>query len=116
MTTVFGIPNCSSVKKARLWLAAQHIDYTFHDFKKLAIDADSLQRWIAAAGLERVLNRKGTTWRGLDAGTQAGAASVDGAVALMMRHPSLIKRPVIEHAGQILLGFDEEHYKKVFGR
>jgi arsenate reductase (glutaredoxin) len=116
MTTVYGIPNCSSVKKARQWLDAQGIDYAFHDFKKLGIDADSLRGWIAAAGLDRVLNRKGTTWRGLDAAEQAQAGDTDEAIALMMRHPSLIKRPVIRQDDQILLGFDEERYQKAFGR
>lgn len=116
MTTVYGIPNCSSVKKARQWLDAQGIDYSFHDFKKLGIDADSLRGWIAAAGLTRVLNRKGTTWRGLGAGEQACADNTEEAIALMMRHPSLIKRPVLRQDGQILLGFDEELYKKVFGQ
>lgn len=116
MTTVYGIPNCSSVKKARQWLDANGIAYAFHDFKKQGIDADTLRAWIEAQGLERVLNRKGTTWRGLAPDTQREANDTGGAIALMMRHPSLIKRPVIRQDGQILLGFDETLYKKVFGR
>lgn len=116
MTTLYGIPNCASVKKARLWLDARGIDYQFHDFKKLGVSPALLARWIEVAGLTRVLNRKGTTWRKLNAAEQASAESTEGAIALMTSQCSLIKRPVLEHQQQTLLGFDEAHYLEIFGQ
>ncbi|MBV8046729.1 MAG: ArsC family reductase [Paludibacterium sp.] len=116
MTIVYGIPNCSSVKKARAWLDAQGIAYQFHDFKKQGIDGARLTRWIDACGMERVLNRKGTTWRALSDSQRAGADTPSGAIALMQAHPSLIKRPVIEQAEHTVLGYDEARYGEVFGQ
>jgi arsenate reductase (glutaredoxin) len=105
---VHGIPNCDTVKKARAWLTAQGVAHEFHDFRKAGLEADTLARWIAAVGAERLLNRKGTTWRGLDAPTQAAAASDRGAMALMLEHTSVIKRPVLQWPdGAITVGFDE---------
>ncbi|BEV70678.1 MULTISPECIES: arsenate reductase [unclassified Paludibacterium] len=116
MTIVYGIPNCASVKKARQWLEAQGIDYTFHDFKKLGIDSEHLTRWVSACGLDRVLNRKGTTWRALSESEKSAADTLAGALTLMETHTSLIKRPVIVHQGGILLGFDAPAYQEAFGR
>jgi len=113
MTIIYGIPNCASVQKARQWLAATGIDYQFHDFKKQGVSALLLEQWIAACDLSRVLNRKGTTWRKLTDQQRAEAESQAGAIALMQHYPSLIKRPVLEHNGQILLGFDASHYQEV---
>lgn len=104
---VYGIPNCDSVKKARAWLSARGIEYRFHDFRKDGLPPDRLDAWIAAAGWERVLNRKGTTWRRLD--DAARAAVVDAATArdAMLGQPSLVKRPVIEwDDGRLTIGFD----------
>ncbi|MES2184903.1 MAG: Spx/MgsR family RNA polymerase-binding regulatory protein [Pseudomonadota bacterium] len=107
MITLYGIPNCDTVKKARAWLTGQGLAYTFHDFKKQGVPADRLDAWLAAAGTERLVNRKGTTWRGLDAATQAGAGAPAGARALLLEHASAIKRPVVEWAdGAITVGFD----------
>lgn len=114
MMIVYGIPNCSTVKKARQWLTDRGIDYTFHDFKKSGVSHEMLERWIAAQGLERVLNRQGTTWRKLDDTLRASAETPDGAIRLMMRSPSLIKRPVLEHDTQIVLGFNETRYTEQF--
>lgn len=94
--TVYGIPNCDSVKKARVWLDEQGLAYAFHDFKKLGVPADALQHWLEKAGWERVLNRKGTTWRKLDAATQASVIDAASAAALMQAQASVIKRPVID--------------------
>lgn len=94
--TLYGIPNCDSVKRARAWLAGQPYDVRFHDFKKLGVPADHLQRWIAAAGWERVLNRQGNTWRKLDDGAREAVVDATSARALMLQQPSCIKRPVIE--------------------
>jgi arsenate reductase (glutaredoxin) len=104
---VHGIPNCDSVKKARAWLAARGIDHRFHDFRKDGLPDDRLDAWIAAAGWERVLNRKGTTWRRLDDAARAGVVDAATARAAMQAQPSLVKRPVIEwDDGRITVGFD----------
>ncbi len=105
--TVYGIPNCDTVKKARLWLAAQGVDYVFFDFKKMGVPADKLPGWLTALGWDKLVNRKGTTWRKLDIATQAGVVDADAASALILAHPSVVKRPVVVWAdGQISVGFD----------
>lgn len=108
---VYGIPNCDTVKKARLWLTAQGLEFTFHDFKKQGVPAAALARWIEAAGWEKIVNRQGTTWRKLDAATQAGVQDAASASALVMGQPSLIKRPVVEWPnGSISVGFKEQDW------
>ena len=105
--TVFGIPNCDTVKKARNWLTDQGVDYVFHDFKKLGVPADQLPGWLAAVGWEKLVNRKGTTWRQLDNATRTAVVDAATASALMLAHPSVIKRPVVRWSdGQITVGFD----------
>ena len=104
--TVYGIPNCDSVKKARVWLSEQGLDYTFHDFKKQGVPEAQLQQWLQACGWEVVLNRKGTTWRKLDATTQAAVTDAASAGQLMLQQASVIKRPVIEWpSGAVTVGF-----------
>ena len=100
--TIYGIPNCSSVKKAREWMAAHQVAHEFHDFKKQGVSTDLLAHWTATAGWERVLNRQGQTWRKLGAAEQARAVDVASACALMQVHTSLIKRPVIDWGGAAL--------------
>ena len=108
MTTLFGIPNCDTVKRARDWLATHGVAYEFHDFKKAGVPADRLTAWVAAAGWERVLNRKGTTWRKLDPALQASVVDAASAQAVMRAQASVIKRPVVEWGdGRITVGFDE---------
>ncbi|MFT3717571.1 ArsC family reductase [Pseudorhodoferax sp.] len=108
MTTLYGIPNCDTVKKARAWLDGQGIAYAFHDFKKAGVPPQ-LDDWIAALGWEALLNRKGTTWRRLDAATQAAVHDAASAAALMRAHPSVIKRPVVEWSrGPATVGFSPE--------
>ena len=116
MTTLYGIPNCDTVKKARAWLTAQGVDYTFHDFKKQGVPKDRLAAWCKAAGWERLLNRQGTTWRKLDAAVQARAADSAGAQALMLAHASVIKRPVVQWAGSsaaVSVGFDAASWSEL---
>ena len=113
--TVFGIPNCDTVKKARQWLSAHGLDYQFHDFKKQGVPSDLLPVWQKAAGWEPLVNRKGTTWRGLSDADKARAASRDGAIGLMQQYPSLIKRPVVETGSSLLVGFDETRYTESLG-
>jgi Spx/MgsR family transcriptional regulator len=114
MTTLYGIPNCSTVKKARQWLADTAVNFDFHDFKKQGVSAEQLSGWIAAAGLDKVLNRQGTTWRALSDAEKARAESEHGAIELLMEKPSMIKRPVLEHGGKVYLGFNEATYAEVF--
>ena len=113
----YGIPNCDTVKKARAWLAEQGADYTFHDYKKQGVPADRLDAWIQAVGWEPLVNRQGTTWRKLDDETRAGVVDAASARALMLAHASVIKRPVIEQAGQVLtVGFDAKKAEALAAR
>lgn len=108
MITLYGIPNCDTVKRARAYLAARGAEVQFHDFKKQGVPAESLKRWLQAVGREKLVNRQGTTWRKLDAAQQARAATDDGALALMAEQASVIKRPVVQWPdGSITVGFDE---------
>ncbi len=109
-TTIYGIRNCATVKRARAWLESHKVDYSFHDYKTSGIDRDRLERWCRALGWEILLNRAGTTFRKLpDANKRALDARK--AVILMLAHPSLIKRPVLEYGGGLLAGFKPESYE-----
>lgn len=111
---VYGIPNCDQVKKAREWLDARPVQYTFHDFKKQGLSVELARTWIETAGAARVINRKGTTWRALDEARKALADKAFGAVALASEHPSLVKRPVLTRQGALLIGFDADAYANAF--
>ena len=105
-TIVYGIPNCDSVKKARVWLSQQGLDFEFHDFKKQGVPEAKLEGWLQTCGWEVVLNRKGTTWRQLDSATQAAVQDAASAKALMLQQASVIKRPVIEWpSGSVTVGY-----------
>jgi len=105
--TLYGIPNCNTVKNARTWLADQGLDYVFHDFKKQGVPAELLPGWIAAVGWELLVNRKGTTWCKLDEVTRLTVVDAASAAALMLAQPSVIKRPVgVWPNGQVSVGFD----------
>jgi Spx/MgsR family transcriptional regulator len=110
----YGIPNCDTVKKARAWLGARGIGYAFHDYKKEGADPARLAAWSDAAGWEALLNRRGTTFRSLSEGDKA---DIDRAKALrlMQAHPSLIKRPVVEHPGGVLVGFNANAWEAALG-
>ena len=108
--TINGIPNCDTVKKARKWLEAQGLEHAFRDFKKHAPSADEVGGWADATGWEVLLNKRGTTFRKLDEGDKADLTR-DKAIALMVQHPSLIKRPVLEHETGLLVGFKEAEWK-----
>ena len=114
MLKLYGIANCDTVKKARLWLTKHGVEHQFYDFKKLGVPVDRLPLWASAVGHDRLLNRQGTTWRKLAAAEQASAGDSTGALALMLAHPSLIKRPVVEWAGEaerISVGFDADQWQ-----
>ncbi|MBC7682485.1 MAG: arsenate reductase [Ferruginibacter sp.] len=109
MITLYGIPNCDTVKKARVWLDSHALPYIFHDFKKAGVPADRLAVWTGALGWEKLLNRQGRTWRKLDAATQASVVDADSAQAVMVAHASTIKRPVVEWGGDVLtVGFSPQ--------
>lgn len=112
--TLYGIRNCDTMKKAWTWLDAHGVAYAFHDYKKEGIDRASLERWAGQAGWEALLNRSGTTFRKLP---EADRQDIDQAkaIALMLAQPSLIKRPVLEGDGRLLVGFRPEAYAAAFG-
>ena len=113
-TTFYGIPNCDTVKKARVWLEGMGIAYAFHDYKKQGAEAAKIARWVEAAGWEKVLNRAGTTFKKLP---DADKADLDAAkaVAMMAANPSCIKRPVLEHPGGLLVGFKPDEWEAALG-
>lgn len=113
-TSLYGIRNCGSVKKARAWLEAQEVTYRFVDFKKSPLTESQLTDWERAIGWEALLNRRGTTFRGLTEGEKAQLDAAS-AKALMLKYPSLIKRPVLEHGQrEIMVGFDAAEYEALF--
>jgi len=111
---LYGIPNCDTVKKARTWLDANGVAYTFHDFKKQGVDEAMLRGWLGHVPLATLLNRKGTTWRALSDADKARAEEETGAIALMQQSPSLIKRPVLAHDGKVTVGFSADQYAGQF--
>lgn len=110
-----GIANCNTVKKARAWLDAHGITYRFHDFKKDGVEREWLETVIRQTGWEPLLNRRGTTWRTLTDAERAAVVDAQSALRLMQAKPSVIKRPVLEHAGGYEIGFDEQRYQTRFG-
>lgn len=114
MNVLFGIPNCSTVKKARDWLASHGVDYTFHDYKKQGVPADRLHHWVERLGWEKLVNRQGTTWRKLPDARKAQVLDPESAIQLMLDSPSVIRRPVLERDGQLLVGFDPAAYQAAF--
>ena len=112
MITVYGLKNCDTCRKALKWLDAQGMDHQFHDLRKDGLDPARLKRWIAAASWETVLNRRGTTWRGLG-GTEKEGMNETKAAALMAAHPALIKRPVFEKGARIIVGFKDDQRREL---
>jgi Spx/MgsR family transcriptional regulator len=111
MITMYGIRNCDTVKKARAWLDGRGFAYDFHDYKTAGIDEARLRGWAAEVGWERLLNRAGTTFRKLPDADKEGL-DTDRAIALMLAHPSMIKRPLLDLGERRLLGFNEAAYEK----
>ena len=121
--TIYGIKSCSTMKKAFTKLDELGVSYDFHDYKKQGIDKESVQRWIDELGIDKVLNKRGTTWRKLtDEQKQAADANVNNAIDLLIENTSMIKRPIVEGQladkknGQLILscGFDEAEFKAAF--
>jgi arsenate reductase len=112
-TTLYGIGTCDTVRKARRWLDGHGVSYRFHDFRRDGIETAKVRAWVRARGWESVINRRGTTWRQLPAATR-DAIDAERAVSLAVEHPALVKRPVLEHAGVVTLGFDDKIYSTLF--
>ncbi len=112
MITLYGIPNCDSVKKARTWLEGRGIAYAFHDFKKAGLDAATVSAWLQKQPWDKLVNRKGLTWRGLTDAQKAAVVDADSATALMLANPSVIKRPVIVKGATVVVGYDIEKYEQ----
>ncbi|MDD4978756.1 MAG: ArsC family reductase [Gallionella sp.] len=112
---LYGIPNCNTVKKARDWFTQHDIKVDFHDFKKHGLSAEIAQNWLAQLEWERLVNRSGLTWRGLDEKRKQQVCDADQALALMLEKTSVIKRPLLEHEGKLLhIGFDAAAYSQLF--
>ena len=123
--TVFGIPNCDTVKKARVWLQEQNVEFIFHDFKRNGLNQSTVESWLCHVELDLLLNRKGTTWRALTDEQKASCADLDAAIAQMLASPSLIKRPVLHITAsdnenettkpqQVVVGFSAQLYQPLF--
>jgi arsenate reductase len=111
--TIYGIKNCDTMKRARGWLDARGVAYLFHDYKAAGVDRVALERWVSEAGWEILLNRAGTTFRALPDKDKTGLTEAK-AIALMQAHPAMIKRPVLDLDGTLLVGFKPEQYERAF--
>lgn len=112
MITLYGIPNCDTVKKARAWLSEHGVAHQFHDFKKQGVPEAALDTWLQCVAWDVLVNRKGTTWRKLDSATQAAVIDTTSARTLVLAHPSVIKRPVVQWAdGDVTVGFTPERFQ-----
>ena len=112
--TLYGIPNCDTVKKARTWLADNGHDFTFHDFKKQGLSSELVQGWLKDLDWETLVNRKGMTWRNLSDERKAQVNDADSATDLMLENPSVIKRPVLQGVGPVSVGFSSDAYTSKF--
>lgn len=113
MLKVYGIKNCDTVKKACNWLRKNNIDYQLHDFHKDGLSKKTLRQWVENVNWETLLNRRSTTWRKLSDQDKENINKIR-ALSLMVEHPTLIKRPVIEHGQKIIVGFNADHYRHLF--
>ena len=114
--TLYGIPNCDTVKKARTWLVDNGIDATFHDFKKQGLDRATAQAWLEQLDWEVLVNRKGTTWRKLPDERRAAVTDKASALELVLEQPSVIKRPVLDRDGAYQVGFSAGQYQQTFNK
>ena len=114
MITLYGIKNCDTVKKARDWLSAKKIDYTFHDFRVEGLSQKQVAAWIDELGLETLVNKRSTTWKELDENTKADF-NEKSAIAIITENPTLIKRPVVDTGTLKAVGFKDSEYAKIFG-
>lgn len=113
MTILYGISNCDTVKKARVWLDQAQVPYTFHDFRKDGLTHEQVSAWVAALGWETLVNKRSTTWKGLDEATKAGL-NASNVVDLILDQPTLIKRPLLDRGGKLQVGFKDADYQYLF--
>ena len=114
MTTLFGISNCDTVKKARKWLETNQHSHRFHDFRKDGIERQQVIQWVSALGWETLVNKRSTTWKTLDEQVKSTLTN-DSVVEVILQHPTLIKRPLLELNGLYNVGFKETDYQQLFG-
>ena len=112
-TTLYGIKNCDTMKKAFKWLEANNINYEFHDYKKSGLPEDLAKDWLASEGWEQIINKRGTTWRKLDDDVKNSMNDTQ-ALAVMLDNPSIIKRPLMIKDGEMTLGFKDADYQTIF--
>ena len=114
MIALYGIPNCDTMKKARVWLTEHGVDYAFHDYKKAGIDEKMLRAWVAELGWQALLNTRGMMWRKVPQEVRDSIGE-ESAIALMLETPSIIKRPVLDTGSQRHVGFKPDQYEQIFG-
>jgi Spx/MgsR family transcriptional regulator len=113
VTTLYGIANCDTIKKAKAWLANRGVEYHFHDYRKQGLDIELLKTWVDELGWEALVNRRGTTWRQLAAEVR-DSLDTESAIEIMLDKPAIIKRPLLVNNGRSYLGFSDEHYSGIF--
>lgn len=113
--TLYGIPNCDTVKKARAWLDERGVAHAFHDYKKQGVPQAEMRGWMDLHGWEKLLNRRGPTWRKLDPAQQASVTDAASALAVMNEQSSVIKRPVLVRGDTVLVGFDADEWARALG-
>lgn len=113
MPTLYGIPNCGTIKKARAWLDERGIDYAFHDYKKAGIEASMLRAWVAEVGWEQLINKRGQMWRKLDPEVRDHLDEA-AAIRVMLETPGIIRRPVLDTGSTRHIGFTEDQYEQIF--
>jgi len=111
---VYGIPNCDTTKKALAWLSKKNIPFSFHDYKQQGINKEKLNDWCNRKGWELIFNKRSTTWRELTEAEQEKVRDQSSAIKIMIQYNSIIKRPIIEKGNDLLVGFNEEQYKRAF--
>ncbi|MBC3930457.1 MAG: arsenate reductase [Undibacterium curvum] len=119
--TLYGIPNCDTVKKSRVWMQEQHPDFVFHDFKKQGLERATIEQWLAHLSLDVLINRKGTSWRALSEEQKQSASDSEAAIALILSNPSLVKRPVLQISdaqgiAHVSVGFTPDTFNTIFSR
>ncbi|TNF36586.1 MAG: arsenate reductase [Gammaproteobacteria bacterium] len=114
MTTLYGIPNCDTVKKARRWLDDHGVAYRFHDLREDPVGDKRLAQWLAAVGADTLVNRRSTTWKQLAENDRPDSGNPETVIACLSQHPTLVKRPVLEHGKTIHAGFNTDDYTRLF--
>jgi Spx/MgsR family transcriptional regulator len=110
---LYGISNCDTVRKARRWLDAHDIEYSFHDFREHGLAGDLVDQWLEALGWEQVVNRRSSTWKQLDAAERESMDAI-AARSAILAHPTLVKRPVLDTGTDLQIGFSEQQYRDIF--